>query len=562
MEMITKRRLVLLLALFVLSGLFVAQAQDNLLNLRLVRDHIECDYDLNSEINYYRDFVTFDSPDFTNMLTIEDVIAGENSFVLYRYFVDEWGYPSPDNSVAIAELNLAETDDGVAYTITYMNQTSYPDFDYEIVTEGNLATFEGSVIDMQSITFIDQFAGDLKDCNWMGAFTHDHFYYLELKDGSKRTETIEATVYWISFYNLGLYTVSQVNEDADAKLKPNLLNVEYEQWNLSEEQEVKAYTVLRGVNSEPDTEISNMVHQDNGAYLETSNFLPDYYNEEVQYVVERYDTAAWITSSYGGYVSYVPIITVDGKDRVANDGKDNTYGSTISRYYIPGMNIVVGGDFSDHNSEDPFMWKDQNGEVCVYYNPYFDIEPLIHEGATWDLHPYYIRIWVESDNLRDCIVNDDGTIENDEEAALNHFLLISEENVGDYFDEWSEAYNDYAGVIPIGEPGSWRNSFGATLASKDKPFKFYIRMYCEVQANLPLKSGLPSWFPAYTMIESVVEWVPEPITTGVKEISSANELGKTYYNLQGMASDKPFSGVNIVVTRYADGTTQSTKIVH
>lgn len=561
METITKHRSVLLAALFVLSGLFVAQAQDNLLNLKLVRDHCECDFDLNSGVNYYRDVVTFDTPDLTNMFTIDDVIAGENSFVLYRYFVDQWGTPDPDNAVAIAELNLTVTDVDVAYTITYMNQASYPDFDYEIVTEGNLDLIEGILIDMQSITFIDQFAGDLNYSDWKGAFTHDHFYYLELKDGSKRTDAIEAAVYKISFYNLGLFTESQMYEDTDAKLMPNLLNVWYEQWTLSQGQDVKAYTVMRGLNSEPDTEISNLVHQDDGAYLETCDLMSDYYNKEEYYVVERFDTATWVTGSYGGYVSYLPIITVDGKDRVANDGKDNTYGSTISRYYIPGMNVVVGGGFSDQNSDDPFMWQDQNGEVCVYYSPYFDIEPLIQEGATWDLHPYYIRIWVESDNLRDVIVNDDGSIENDEEAALNHFLLISEEYVGDYFDEWSEAYNDYAGVIPIGEPGSWVNSFGATLANKDKPFKFYIRMYCEVQANIPLKSNLPSWFPAYTMVESVVEWVPEPINTGVTQISSANELGKTYYNLQGVASDKPFSGVNIVVTRYADGTTQSAKIV-
>ena len=109
METITKHRSVLLAALFVLSGLFVAQAQDNLLNLKLVRDHCECDFDLNSGVNYYRDVVTFDTPDLTNMFTIDDVIAGENSFVLYRYFVDQWGTPDPDNAVAIAELNLTVT---------------------------------------------------------------------------------------------------------------------------------------------------------------------------------------------------------------------------------------------------------------------------------------------------------------------------------------------------------------------------------------------------------------------------------------------------------------------
>ena len=37
--------------------------------------------------------------------------------------------------------------------------------------------------------------------------------------------------------------------------------------------------------------------------------------------------------------------------------------------------------------------------------------------------------------------------------------------------------------------------------------------------------------------------------------------GRTYYNLTGVASSKPFDGVNIVVTRYSDGTTTATKVV-
>ena len=38
-------------------------------------------------------------------------------------------------------------------------------------------------------------------------------------------------------------------------------------------------------------------------------------------------------------------------------------------------------------------------------------------------------------------------------------------------------------------------------------------------------------------------------------------LGRTWYNLAGMSSDKPFDGVNIVVTRYTDGTRSVTKVI-
>jgi hypothetical protein len=50
--------------------------------------------------------------------------------------------------------------------------------------------------------------------------------------------------------------------------------------------------------------------------------------------------------------------------------------------------------------------------------------------------------------------------------------------------------------------------------------------------------------------------------TAVAEILYRGEIvSQTYYNIQGMESDKPFDGVNMVVTRYSDGSTTVTKIL-
>jgi hypothetical protein len=84
-------------------------------------------------------------------------------------------------------------------------------------------------------------------------------------------------------------------------------------------------------------------------------------------------------------------------------------------------------------------------------------------------------------------------------------------------------------------------------------------MYYEVDAMIPLKSNYPSWMPVYYVVEKEVPWSNMP--TGIYEISSSNEVAKTYYNAQGLSSDKPFDGVNIVVTRYSDGSTKTDKFV-
>ncbi len=53
------------------------------------------------------------------------------------------------------------------------------------------------------------------------------------------------------------------------------------------------------------------------------------------------------------------------------------------------------------------------------------------------------------------------------------------------------------------------------------------------------------------------------IATAVNEILFHGEIVKTtYYNLQGMESSKPFDGLNIVVNRYSDGTTQAFKVMY
>ena len=50
--------------------------------------------------------------------------------------------------------------------------------------------------------------------------------------------------------------------------------------------------------------------------------------------------------------------------------------------------------------------------------------------------------------------------------------------------------------------------------------------------------------------------------TVVKEVYTPRTVtGVHYYNLMGAQSDKPFDGINIVVTTYSDGSRSSKKIL-
>ena len=49
--------------------------------------------------------------------------------------------------------------------------------------------------------------------------------------------------------------------------------------------------------------------------------------------------------------------------------------------------------------------------------------------------------------------------------------------------------------------------------------------------------------------------------TGVNDLNAASIQSVKYYNVAGMASDKPFDGMNIVVTRNVDGTVKVQKVM-
>lgn len=64
----------------------------------------------------------------------------------------------------------------------------------------------------------------------------------------------------------------------------------------------------------------------------------------------------------------------------------------------------------------------------------------------------------------------------------------------------------------------------------------------------------------YTNLEFFAVWNPEVV--GIEELEDqVTVVGKDYYNPLGVSSSQPFDGVNIVVTRYSNGTTRTTKVI-
>lgn len=127
-------------------------------------------------------------------------------------------------------------------------------------------------------------------------------------------------------------------------------------------------------------------------------------------------------------------------------------------------------------------------------------------------------------------------------------------------DEVSEE-NDNQNLLPLNE--------GASASGNELGLGFWVvdKMTDKMEPN---KAYLVADFAnpqagegeGYVLLFDQEEDEDYPIVTNVTVVNTNVEVvGVTYYNIAGQESNVPFEGVNMVVTRYADGTKSVTKVI-
>jgi hypothetical protein len=496
--------------------------------LYLALNHYESDYRATEELNYYRNFLNVMNDDAVNALTPARVQDGENAFTLYRMDAADL-----DVMVPVAQLTLT-ANNGVRYEITYENQEPLADYNVPITLNGNLNVGAGEAIDLSPITFVDQFTAITAN--------NDHpvryAYVLVLNDNSKSTNTVEVPVFKTSSTIDGFYTLDEIMGDVDHSLTPGVKNANVEV-TLAPNPAVYYYTLERGSNVAPNEAISKLQRRTDGTYLEMLNVLPQYYNTVVNPgIVDRLDNNI-ITGVPTDYMSYQPVIWTFGEDRVKADG-ENSYGSPIWKTGVASTEVQATGV---HTEGETGVWKDENNESCWIYYPTFSVYGYVPEDASVTYEPFMFRVWRDCEDIRGYYFGENGKPVNDPAADRSPSKLIfeqltTEDGIENEGGEWD--------VNPYG--------FGA---KQDAKIQFRVRFYYK-------KSGVNNMrgeeaAPLYYVVENILDWTE--ITTSVHELNVAGVESVTYINAQGVMSNKPFDGMNIVITRYSDGSTKTTKMV-
>ena len=111
---------------------------------------------------------------------------------------------------------------------------------------------------------------------------------------------------------------------------------------------------------------------------------------------------------------------------------------------------------------------------------------------------------------------------------------------------------------------TWAENFAFGALNNISDLQIIVRFYYVVNGMIQStdyvmdRDGAPAGYGAESPGFS-----PNP-HTGIIEVLNPNHgnvVKTTYVNPQGLQSDKPFDGVNIVINRYEDGTTSTSKVI-
>ena len=498
------------------------------------------------------------------------------------------------------------------------NNTNYgysPDFKYihVYVEGGHDGVAMTDALNLDAIKFVDQFKAETKN----DTHAKRYGYVLKAVGSNDESGSPEIPVQHTNSKVYGFYSLNDINNDVNTEfIDPvNVMNANVNM-TLSREPEIFYYTLDRkpsNVNNAQWEAISKLQKRGNSdSYQEMFDNLPQYDDQicnppEVTgtpWVVERYDNHEIKTGGYNSFMSYVPIIWTHGDQKNRRikwdiENRHNSYGAPIWKTGVAEVTLLSA--IAQRQDNESTKWT-YGGEDCSLYM-LDNIEAVAKMPTVNNVKyvPYMFRIFVKSKNhkLRGYTTVAAGEdpnlpgehyvgapIDNDTlKCVWNGFVNdINNSKFGvtinERTDNGTTFYTFHKNKVDRTEQGGeWDKDvenaiFGSTedliqgqgenmIIDKDD-LMIIVRFYYLVEgfdASVPasMQRGEGSDPAGYGVQGDGFQ--PGP-STAVNEITlNASIESVTYVNSLGMTSDKPFDGMNIVITRYSNGAVTTTKVV-
>lgn len=531
------------------------------------------DYDLATETNQYKNLITIDHNLVNTHVKYGNLQAG-SKLAFYRYDVDR-------NSEAkkIAELEIVSVDkrkNGSKYYLDYKYNLSFFYQENEATPKTNLTGATYSLKTNSSYTNnttneIDFNGFNINSFNdefCASTATNDHPASYEYKasfsnlNHSTQSELHSAfSTIKIHKTNTGITDKAITLEDVenDNVCSTRIHKGEHDaspaiQFTLDQDRRIAEYSVGKIRNKEQseseEVGLAQRLPSWNYAIYENGSFKQNVSHTEIPQI---HDASAKV-----GKNDYVPVIKT-----YRADGTYNTYGSPINATYKLKASVDVNDKVM---SEYVFT---SNGKKGRYYQT--DLKITADGTDNYEIVKY--RVWRQTNRAMEIVPQYMARLQQD-----THPIVMNSDDEGN--PSIDQNHNNMQEFELVGRPGVGfypeqidsksihvYDTFGASDVSEDGNLDvtYIVRLYAKPEASntsARTRATTPILAKEYYIGEATITVSFEENTpTGLFDFVAETKtpVRVQYVNMLGQKSDTPFSGMNVVITTYTDGSHSTAK---
>lgn len=535
------------------------------------------DYDLATETNKYKNLITIDHNLVNTHVKYGNLQAG-SKLAFYRYDVDR-------NSEAkkIAELEIVSVDkreEGLftkkyyldyKYNLSFFYQeneatpkTNLTGATYSLKTNRSYTDNTTNEIDFNNFkinSFDDEFCASTATNEHPASYEYkasfsglNHSTQPELHSAFS-TIKVHKTVHDLADNAITIEDVENDNVCSTRIHKGEHDASPAIQFTLDQDRRIAEYSVGKIRNKEQseleEVGLAQRLPSWHYAIYENGNFKQNISHTETPQI---HDASAKV-----GKNDYVSVI----KTYRDNDGTYNTYGSPINTTYKLKASVEVNNKMM---SEYVFS---SNGKKGRYYQT--DLKITAEGTDNYEIVKY--RVWRQTDRAMEIVPqymarlqqdthpivmnsDDEGNPTIDENHnSIQEFELVGRPGVGFYpeqIDSKSIRVYDTFGASDVAENGNLDVTYIVRLYAKPDASNTSAR----ARATTPVLAK-EYYIGEATVTVSFEEYTPTGLLDFVAETKTPVRV--QYVNMLGQKSDTPFSGMNVVITTYTDGSHSTAK---
>ena len=481
-------------------------------------------FDISKELNVYKNTIAIKpntQGDYEKIETTKD-------YLMMRKYTDADGNAQ---EVAIASLAFTKNTDGTYnYSINYNASAQNTDVKYDDNAPSTSEAITGTLASTDGVIyFYDYFNASTASNDQPSQYN----YVLQL-DGVQTSNSGTVPVYkTTASSHLVSVTKDQVAGDSNRGLDATEggLAVDFKGY-IDADHHIKRYDVYR---LDSDHVIVGNAQCENGYITLIKGNRQIGVPQQPGLKGYTFSLPDELSSSQSMPAIYVPVITTN-VTFAAGTALTNTYGCSRTAVAAPNLALTVDGLQASTNK-----WRDGYGNLRSGYGATIHLTPTLPE--TTAPYAYYYRVW-RSTSDGEVLLDD---LSNNDRADYDGIKSFYPGNTA------IQVKDVYIATVP-----NTSVTYIARLYSTDQ---------AQSQASAPRKAASTSDAASehYYITEKriAVDYSSSDVETDIDGITAADAtpVSVVYYNVMGVASAQPHTGMNVVVTTMSDGSRLTTKMM-